>query len=105
MKPTYLLMLLVPAIALAGPIEFTTVLRGHRFEPETLTVPAGKKIRLVVENHDPDPEEFDSYALNREKVIPGKGKATLYIGPLAPGEYAFRGELHDDTAKGAVVAR
>jgi plastocyanin len=105
MKPTYLLMLLVPVIALAGQTEFATVLSDHRFQPETLTVPAGEKIRLVVENRDTDPEEFDSYALNREKVIPGNGKATIYIGPLAPGEYAFRGELHEDTAKGTVVAR
>ena len=85
--------------------EFTIVLRDHRFAPSQITVPANVKVRLVVDNQDPTPEEFDSHALNREKVVPGKSKATIYIGPLSPGNYPFIGEFNATTAQGVVVAR
>ena len=63
------------------------------------------KVKLVVDNQDAGPEEFDSHALNREKVIPGKTKATIFIGPLAPGRYPFIGEFNATTARGEVVAQ
>jgi hypothetical protein len=37
-------------------------------------------------------------------VIPGKSKATIFIGPLAPGRYPFMGEFTAATAQGTVVA-
>jgi hypothetical protein len=85
--------------------EFTLVLRDHRFAPPEITVPANVKVRLVIDNQDPTPEEFDSHALNREKVVPGKGKATIYIGPLRPGRYPFIGEFNAATAQGTVIVR
>ena len=80
------------------------VIRNHRFEPAELKVQAGQRIKLVVHNQDGTPEEFESHALNREKVIPGGAKATIYIGPLKPGRYPFFGEFNEATAQGAVVA-
>ena len=88
----------------AGEPEFTITLRDHRFTPSEVRIPAKVKVKLVVDNQDPSPEEFDSHALNREKVIPGKSKATIYIGPLAPGRYAFMGEFNASTAQGVVIA-
>ena len=85
--------------------QFALTLRDHRFTPSELRVPANVKIRLVVDNQDATPEEFDSHALNREKVIPGKSRATIYIGPLTPGRYPFMGEFNAATAQGAVVAQ
>ena len=85
--------------------QFPLTLREHRFTPSELRVPANVKIRLVVDNQDATPEEFDSHALNREKVIPGKSRATIYIGPLTPGRYPFMGEFNAATAQGAVVAQ
>jgi hypothetical protein len=63
------------------------------------------KIKLVIENQDATPEEFDSHDLNREKVIAGHSTATVFIGPLTPGRYAFTGEFHQATAKGTIVAQ
>ena len=60
--------------------------------------------KLTVQNLDTTPEEFESHALNREKVIPGGAKAVIYIGPLKPGRYEFMGEFNPTTAKGVVVA-
>lgn len=93
-----------PARAADEP-EFRLVIQDHRFEPAELVVPAGKKVKLVVENRDATPEEFESHALNREKVIAGKSSASIFIGPLKPGRYLFVGEYHEATAKGVIVAQ
>jgi plastocyanin len=85
--------------------EFTLVIKNHRFEPSELSVPAGRKIKLVVDNQDPTPEEFESHSLKREKVIKGGSKATIFIGPLQPGSYEFFGEYHESTAKGKIIVQ
>ncbi|GAB3771619.1 cupredoxin domain-containing protein [Ramlibacter monticola] len=90
--------------AAAAEPEFTLLIKNHRFEPTELKVPAGQRVKLVVHNQDSTPEEFESHSLNREKVIPGGAKATIFIGPLKPGRYTFFGEFNEATAKGAVVA-
>jgi len=92
------------ATALAADPDVTLTIRNHRFEPAELRVPAGKKIRLVIDNQDASAEEFESHALNREKVIPGKSKVPIFIGPLKPGRYPFEGEYNAKTAKGLVIA-
>jgi plastocyanin len=84
--------------------EFNLVIRNHKFEPAEIRVPAGKRVSIYVSNEDATPEEFDSTALKVEKVIPGKSKGLVRIGPLDPGRYEFIGEFHADTAKGVVIA-
>jgi hypothetical protein len=84
---------------------YTVVFKDHRIVPDVLEVPSGRKIKLIVDNQDPTPEEFESHSLNREKVIPGKSKATIFIGPLKPGSYEIFGEFHQDTAQGRIVAK
>ena len=98
------LMILLPGLALAGLPEYTLVIKDHRFEPAELKVPAKKKIKLIVDNQDPTPEEFESHTLRREKVIPGNTQAIVFIGPLKPGPYPFVGEFHEDVAKGTIIA-
>ncbi len=104
MRLALLAFLLIPSFALAADPEFTLTIRNHRFDPTELRVPAGKKIRLVIDNQDASAEEFESHALNREKVIPGKSKVPIFIGPLKPGRYPFVGEFNQSTAKGLVIA-
>jgi plastocyanin len=82
----------------------TITIRGHRFEPAELHVPAGKRILLTIVNADPLSEEFDSTALKVEKVVAGNAQGTVHIGPLQPGHYDFIGEYHEETAKGQVIA-
>ena len=106
LRPLVFTLLLVPVAALAADEvpEISLVIKDHRFTPELVKVPAGKKVKLVVDNQDATPEEFDSRELNREKVIPGKSKLNIFIGPLKPGKYAFIGEFNQATANGVVVA-
>ncbi len=89
----------------ADDTDVSLVIRDHKFEPAEINVPAGKKIKLVIENQDATAEEFESHELNREKVVPGKGKATVFVGPLKPGRYAFFGDFHKDSAKGVLIAK
>lgn len=83
---------------------FEIVIKNHRFEPETLVIPADTKVKLLVKNEDATPEEFESYELNREKIIPGNSKAYIFVGPLPAGEYPFFGEFNMKTAQGKLIA-
>lgn len=103
-KKLLILLAFVPALALAEPPEFRLTIKDHRFSPAELRVPANEKLKLVVSNEDATPEEFESHALNREKVIPGGASATVFIGPLRPGRYPFVGEFNAATARGVIVA-
>lgn len=97
-----LFLLTLPAVAEQHVFELK--IKDHLFQPSVLYVPAGEKVKLIVLNQDPSPEEFESFSLNREKVILGKGKATLFVGPLKPGEYQFFGEYNPDSAQGVLIA-
>lgn len=87
--------------AIAAPTE-EIVIENHVFLPAIVSIPAGQKVRLLVVNKDPSPEEFESYELNREKVIAGHSKAVVFIGPLEPGTYPFFGEFNPKTAQGVI---
>lgn len=101
---------LIAAILAAGNAfgdvrEFHLTIKEHRFNPGEIIIPANEKVKLLVENLDATPEEFESHSLNREKIIPGKSRATIYIGPLKPGSYDFFGEFNPKTATGKIIAK
>lgn len=83
--------------------EFQIGIREHLFYPSELIIPAGQKIKLIVINHDETPEEFESYEMNREKVIVGDSQGIVFIGPLKPGIYPFFGEFNLKTAQGKII--
>ncbi len=84
--------------------EATIVIQDHRFVPSEVAVPADRKIKLTVVNKDSTPEEFESYELNREKVVVGNSHIIVFVGPLKPGRYPFFGEFHMETAKAVLIA-
>jgi plastocyanin domain-containing protein len=88
----------------AADLEIPLIIKNHSFEPSTLKVPANQRIKLTIHNQDNSPEEFESHALNREKIVPAASKVVIYIGPLKPGRYEFVGEFNAATAQGVVVA-
>jgi plastocyanin len=97
--------LLVSTGVLAAEAEFVIVIKNHKFEPSEVAVPANQKVKLIVDNQDTTAEEFESKSLKREKVIAGKTKATITVGPLAPGRYPFAGEYNEKTAQGVIVVK
>lgn len=94
---------LVSICAIAETPEYTLEIRDHLFYPTRLSIPRHQKVKLIVINRDTTPEEFESYELNREKVIMGERQSILFVGPLPPGEYPFFGEYHPKTALGVIV--
>jgi len=92
----------LPAAVLADD-EIVITIKDHKFTPTEVKVPADKRVVITVINDDPTPEEFESKTLKVEKIIPGKSKATVRIGPLKPGRYNFFGEFNEATAQGWVV--
>ena len=97
---------LAPALAvcslMAAPPVIEIEIREHLFYPPEVVIPANTKVKLLVKNMDDTAEEFESYELNREKVIGGNGQAIIFVGPLPPGEYPFFGEFYPKTAQGKV---
>ena len=89
----------------AADFEAKLVIRDHKFDPAELSVPAGTKIKLLIENQDATPEEFESNELNREKVVVGKGTITVILGPLDAGRYPFFGDFHQETAQGVLIVK
>ncbi|VAW83625.1 FIG00536623: hypothetical protein [hydrothermal vent metagenome] len=85
--------------------KFTIEIKNHLFYPAEIIVPADEKVKLIIINHDQTPEEFESFELNREKIILGNRKGIVFIGPLEVGEYLFFGEFHPETALGKIIVR
>jgi plastocyanin len=100
----FALMAPLPRATAAEEAEITISLKDHKFDPAEIKVPADKAIKLTVNNLDATAEEFESHPLGVEKVIAGKGTATIRLKPLAKGSYKFVGEYHEDTAKGTIIA-
>ena len=97
--------LAVSALATSDPQAFTLTIKDHRFTPDVMEVPANRRFTLLVHNADPTPEEFESYELNREKVVPGGATVKIFVGPLAPGVYPFFGDFNQKTAQGRLIAK
>jgi len=87
------------------PATIEVTLKDHRFSPAEIDVPAGKVVILRITNEDDTVEEFDSVALQVEKVIVGGHYATVRLRPLGPGRYPFMGEYHAQSAQGVVVSQ
>lgn len=93
------------AVSAADVPTIEIVIKDHKFIPAEITIPADTKVKLLVKNEDPTPEEFESHSLNREKVIPGNSKAVIFVGPLPPGEHKFFGEFNEATAQGKLIVK
>jgi hypothetical protein len=84
--------------------DYVLTIKDHRFTPAEIKVPANQRVTITVINEDAAPEEFESDFMKVEKVIAGKSKGVVRIGPLKPGRYPFIGEYNEATAKGVVIA-
>lgn len=97
------ILILASFVSIAKRPEFKTELKNHLFFPAEIEIPANTKVKLIIYNHDQTPEEFDSFDLNREKVIFPKTKSVIFIGPLPVGRYEFFGEFNPISANGAII--
>ena len=77
-----------PALGADGP-SYNLEISDQCFTPDTLAIPAGARIELRVTNSRSLPSEFESFDLNREKVVPPGATVIVWIGPLPAGKYKF----------------
>lgn len=90
---------------LANAEDYVLTIKNNQFSPAELTVPANKKVKLVIKNQDATPAEFESYDLNREKVVPANSEISIFIGPMDPKSYNYFDDFHRETTKGVIVAK
>ena len=95
-----------------GPIvraedETLPVVRFHdgRFEPDELVVKAKTPFRLRVVNATQDAIEFESFELNRERVVLPGAEIVVYLPALDPGSYKFFDDFHHGAGEGTITAR
>ena len=95
---------LVALLGVARADDLTVPLAVHDggFEPAQITTPSGTKVRLEVHNRTAVAIEFESFELNRERVIQPGQKAAVYLSGLSPGRYEFFDDFHPDR-KGVLV--
>ena len=77
---------------------------GH-FEPASFNVAAGTPIKLTVMNQGDAPIEFESFELNRERVVQPGHSITVQLPKLDPGQYHFFDDFHHEVAQGTITAQ
>jgi plastocyanin len=86
-------------------VERHLSLKDHAFVPREVTVPAGQKVKLIIDNEDVTAAEFESFELHREKVVAANDTITVFVGPLDAGSYPFFDDFHRDATTGTIVAK
>jgi len=108
MKVLFFMMSMLGIAAYPGSVgaaDYEIVIENHHFIPSQLEVAADERHRLIVINRDATPEEFESYELNREKIVAGNSKIIIFLPPLDAGEYPFFGEFNEATAQGRLIVK
>ncbi len=77
----------------------------HHFAPQTLVVPAEQPVLLTVVNSSRERIEFESFKLNRERVVGPGESITLHLPPLHAGSYDFYDDFHQDVPEGVILAK
>ncbi len=77
---------------------------GH-FEPASFKVSAGTPIVLTVTNQATAPIEFESFELNRERVVQPGETITVKLPKLDPGQYHFFDDFHQEVPQGTITAQ
>jgi plastocyanin len=102
--------LLLALVVLAGTaargeeVNVALAVRESGFEPARVETPSGARLRLEVTNHTPVAIEFESFELNRERVIPPGQTAAVYLSGLAAGQYEFFDDFHPER-RGVLVVQ
>jgi hypothetical protein len=102
---TVLVIVLLPAGAGGDDTVIELRFENRHFTPQTITVPANQALTLRITNVSKEPIEFESFKLNREKVV-GPGETVVVRLPaLRPGSYDFYDDFHQDVPAGSIIAK
>ncbi|MGH7767722.1 MAG: cupredoxin domain-containing protein [Candidatus Binatia bacterium] len=104
----FTLMLMAAGHAIALAAEGTIVelrFEKRRFEPQSITVPAHRPFKIKIVNASKEAIEFESFKVNREKVIGPGETVTIAMPALKPGSYDFYDDFHQDVSQGIITAK
>ncbi|MGN8160637.1 cupredoxin domain-containing protein [Salinisphaera sp. RV14] len=90
--------------SLASPTPPDVVIQSDHFQPATLSIAAGKRVKVVVANRSNRPAEFEGSDFTVEKVIPSGTTLPVYIGPLKAGTYHFFNDF-SPSVKGTLTVK
>ena len=76
-----------------------------RFMPQTITVPANQPVTLRITNASKEAIEFESFKLNREKVVGPGETINVRLPALRPGSYDFYDDFHQDVPAGSIIVK
>lgn len=85
--------------------SFDIVVKDGRFSPARIEVPAGRRIKLTLQNDGPGPLEFENDEMHVEKVLAAGARSFVVLPPLKPGEYDFVDEFNPITGELKVIAK
>lgn len=85
--------------------QIDIIIKNHIFEPSIIRAPAGQKLKLIIHNEDDTIEEFESFDLKREKIVPANGSVNVILAPLSEGKYEFFGDFYQETARGILYIK
>ena len=77
--------------------------KGHHFQPAEIHAPANRPVIIRVKNLDATAMEFESVSLRVEKVVAPGTQGVVNVRPLAPGQYEFFDDFHQETRGTLVV--
>jgi len=93
-----------PAFATAEDHTISLTVTDAGFSPAELQAPVGSRVRIEITNQSSGAIEFESFELNRERVIQAGQTVTVYVTGLDAGSYAFFDDFHQER-KGTLVVR
>ena len=85
--------------------SFHIVVKDARFAPARVEVPAGRRVKLTLQNDGPGPLEFENDDMHIEKVLSAGARSFVVLPPLKPGEYDFVDEFNPITGELKVIAK
>ena len=91
-------------VAAAEDHAVTLAVEEAGFAPAEIEVPSGARVRLEVTNRTAAAIEFESFELNRERVVQPGQTAAVYVSGLEPGRYEFFDDFHQQR-RGALLVR
>jgi hypothetical protein len=98
------LVLATPAVAEDLP-EFRMTFKDGAIVPLETTVPANRRLKLVLVNVGDSPVEFESIELRKEKVVAPGVTTSIVIRRLSAGEHVFFDDFHPDAAQAKIIAQ
>jgi plastocyanin len=96
------LLLCAAGSARADDVTVPLAVHDGGFAPAEIKTSSGAKIRLDVTNQTAAAIEFESFELNRERVVQPGQKVAVYLSGLGPGRYEFFDDFHPER-KGVLI--